>query len=226
MKNCRATMFLGLLCIVGIALAGPALATQGGDLPQLTSYPADPFTPTEEQAVTTWMLAQPAVKALLGDDRTRILRGGSDYPKGPDGPFRRATLIIRNYDQGLTHEVTANLATGEISTRNDYGLIQPNRAEREEAIALIEQDESLAVYRNNPKLVLNGAFFLRSPHKQDPCSRNICLIFHFVDTSGTHSRSARRVLVDLTRGEVVPNRFDYGSIWDTQYVKNFNAEGK
>ncbi|MEM7052275.1 MAG: hypothetical protein AAF604_21590 [Acidobacteriota bacterium] len=225
MKSCRTICFCLIACLQVVVFVAPALAAKVADLPTLTSYHSDPFTAEEQDAVFAWILDHPKVQALIGDDRTRVLRGGSDYPKGPDGPFRRATMFVRNYDQGLTHEITVNLDSGELQHRNDHGLIQANRAEIDAGMAIILADEGLQHYANDPDHVLNGAFFLRSPYEDDPCSRNICLIYHFVDTKSTVSRSSQRVLVDLTRQEIADGRYNFSAVWDSEYVKSSATEG-
>lgn len=217
MKNPSIPLCAALL--LAAVVGGPVAAAPAGvaELPELTSHRADPFTPVERDAVVAWTLAQPAVQAHLGDSRTRVLRAGSDLPKREDGStYRRASLFVRNYDTGLTSIIRVDLDRGEVSIGDTDALVQPNPEEIDAAAAIVRADEGLRELVEDDELVLNGAFFLRSPYRDDPCHRNVCLLFHFVDPGSTRpARSVHRVLVDMTRGMVVPNDYDYAAIWDT-----------
>ncbi|HXU33271.1 MAG TPA: hypothetical protein VN851_22105, partial [Thermoanaerobaculia bacterium] len=70
-----------LLC----GLAGSA--AYAGSLPALESRGGDSLSNSDRSSLASWALAQPEVKAHVGADRLRFLRGGAEIAK-------------RNQDQG------------------------------------------------------------------------------------------------------------------------------
>lgn len=181
-------------------------AEESRGVPRLTALPADPLTAAERRAVTAWTLAQPQVVAHLAGSRTRLLRVGSDLPRDEEGEeYRRVTLHVRNYTSGLTHAVSVNLTTGAIEIRDLESLVQPNREEIDEGMAILARDPALAPLVNR-ELKLLGGFFNRSPYPDDPCSRDICLEYGFMKP-GWPKGPARRVIVNLSRGAVAHSNF-------------------
>lgn len=170
--------------------------------PRLTSARAEAFTDSEREALVSWVMTRPEARAALAGHRTRLLRVWSDVAKGTDGAYRRASLIFRDYDAGTAREITINLSTGRIETRELIG-IQPSREEIEEGMAIIRSDPALSGFVANPKLELIGGFHNRSRRAEDPCARDICLDFAFMRPN--YEGPARYVIVDLTR-RVVANR--------------------
>jgi hypothetical protein len=185
--------------------AGSAVcdAAASGRPPLLETLPGDAFSDSDRQTVLDWALARPEVRSRLAGRRTRVLRMGADLPKGPDGEFRRATIFVRNYDEGLTHAIYANLFTGEITIIDMTSLVQPNGEEIAEALALIGADPALAPLLADPALFVTGGFFNRAVDPADPCYRDICLNIEVM--TGQRKGFARRLVVDLSR-RVIANR--------------------
>lgn len=194
---------------VAITAALPAAATPAppAGLPHLTSLFAEPFTPAERKAVVAWTMARPEVVERLAGHRNRLLRVGADSPKTDDGSeYRRATLIIRDYDLGTTLQVTVSLSTGDLRLTDISGFVQPNEEEIAEAKAIIVSDELLSSLIEDPRLTLMGGFYNLSPFADDPCSHDVCLEFAFMKPS-FEKEAARRVIVDLTRRVVSSHDF-------------------
>jgi hypothetical protein len=188
-----------------LALALPVAALPAAERsapPRLSSARADALTEAEREAVVAWAMARPEVKSAVADHRTRLLRVWSDVAKGESGSYRRAVMVLRDYDAGTALEVSTNLTTGSIETRALVG-IQPSREEIEEGMAIVRSDPALAAFVANPKLELAGGFHNRSRYPADPCSREICLDFAFMKPN--YQGPARYVIVNLTR-RVVANR--------------------
>lgn len=197
----------GLRVLLGAVLLGAGTAdrvpaAERVTPPRLASARAEAFTDAERETLISWTMTRPEVKALLAGHRTRLLRIWSDVAKGSDGPYRRASLIFRDYDRGTAREITINLSTGAIDTRELVG-IPPSREEIEEAMSIIRRDPALAGFVANPKLELVGGFHGRSRRADDPCAREICLDFAFMRAN--YSGPARYVIVNLTR-RIVANR--------------------
>ena len=191
-----------LLCAAVLARA-PVLSAEGRRAPpMLSSALADAFTEPERDAVASWAMSQPRVKAVIGRHRTRVLRVWSDVAKGSEGPYRRASLIVRDYDSGVAREITVNLSTGGIETRELAG-VQPSREEIEEGMAIVRADPALKAFVSDSKLELIGGFHNRSRYPDDPCSREVCLDFAFMRSN--YEGPARYVIVNLTR-RLVANR--------------------
>jgi len=199
----RLRTFLRCLCIVLVSAASLA-AIERSAPPRLASARADAFTETERQALVSWTLAQPEVKRAVAGHRTRLLRVWSDVAKGDAGSYRRAVVLLRDYDAGTALEVSTNLTTGSIETRELVG-IQPSREEIEEGMAIVRSDPKLAALVANPELELIGGFHNRSRYPDDPCSREICLDFAFMKPN--YQGPERYVIVNLTRGVVVNRDF-------------------
>jgi hypothetical protein len=170
--------------------------------PRLTTARAEAFTDSEREALVSWVMTLPEARAALAGHRTRLLRVWSDVAKGNEGAYRRASLIFRDYDAGTAREITVNLSTGGIETRELVG-VQPSREEIEEGMSIIRSDPALAGFVANPKLELLGGFHNRSRRADDPCAREICLDFAFMRPN--YEGPARYVIVNLTR-RVVANR--------------------
>lgn len=188
-------------------LAGSfALAAERSAPPRLASAPGDALTESERQAVASWALAQPEVRTAVAGHRTRVLRVGSDLPKGEPALGRRATVLLRDYDSGLAHEVTIDLAAVRVRVRTLAGIVPPDTDEIAEGVEIVRRDPALAAFNGNPALTLMGGFFNRSPWPDDPCSREICLEFQFM-RPGYEKGPTRGVVVNLTRGLVSHHDF-------------------
>ncbi len=206
MKHSVTPLARAFCVVAGVFLAvftgWPAKAAARGAPPRLASARADALTETERRALVSWTLAQPEVKRAVAGRRTRLLRVWSDVAKGDGGSYRRAVVLLRNYDTGTALEISTNLTTGSIETRELVG-IQPNREEIEEGMAIVRSDPALATLVSDPNLELIGGFHNRSRYADDPCSREICLDFAFMKPD--YRGPARYVIVNLTRG-LVANR--------------------
>ena len=191
-----------LLCAAVVACAAALSAEDHPAPPRLSSAVAQAFTDAERETIVSWVMSQAQVKAVIGRHRTRLLRVWSDVAKGNEGSYRRASLILRDYDAGTAREITVNLSTGGIETRELVG-VQPSREEIEEGMSIIRSDPALGAFVANPKLELLGGFHNRSRRADDPCAREICLDFAFMRSN--YEGPARYVIVNLTR-RVVANR--------------------
>ena len=188
-------------------LAGSvAVGAEGTVPPRLASAPGDALTESDRQVVVSWAFARTEVRTAVGGHRTRVLRVGSDLPKGEGGSSRRATVLMRDYDSGLAHEVTIDLVTASVRVRTLAGIVPPNPDEIAEGIEIVRRDAALAAFNGNPALTLMGGFFNRSPWPDDPCSREICLEFQFM-RPGYEKGPTRGVIVNLTRGFVCHHDF-------------------
>jgi hypothetical protein len=187
------------MLLSGAVFAAPA---ERSAPPRLSSAIGNAFTDSEREAVVAWAMAQPEVRAAVAGHRTRLLRIWSDVAKDAHGSYRRATLLLRDYDSGTAREVAVDLATGRVEVRDLVG-VQPSREEIEEGMAIVRGDPALAALVANPKLELIGGFHNRSRYADDPCSREICLDFAFMRPD--YGGPARYVIVNLTR-RVVANR--------------------
>ncbi len=184
------------------ALCDPAST---GRPPRLETLPGDAFSDADRTAVLGWALARPEVRARLAGRRTRVLRMGADMPKGVDGEFRRATIFVRNYDEGLTHAIYANLNTGEITIVDMTSLVQPNGEEIAAALALLVRVAELAPLLADPALFVTGGFFNRAVDPADPCFQDICL--HIEVMTEKRKGFARRIIVDLSRQRIANRNF-------------------
>lgn len=206
MANQRRTGFPVRAALAVLLLALCSIETMSGEEhsapPRLSSGLAQAFTDTERETLVSWVMSQPRVKAVIGGHRTRLLRVWSDVVKGRKGPYRRGSFVLRDYDSGAAREITVDLSTGAIETRELVG-VQPSREEIEEGMAIVRSDPALAAFVANPKLELTGGFHNRSRYPDDPCSREVCLDFAFMRPN--YEGPARYVIVNLTR-RVVANR--------------------
>ena len=198
-------LLVRILCgalLLGAATPDSVRAEESVAPPHLTSARGEAFTDSEREALESWVMTRPEVRGLFAGHRTRLLRVWSDVAKGSGATYRRASLIVRDYDAGTAREITVNLATGGIATRELVG-VQPSREEIEEGMAIIRSDPALAPLVANLDLQLLGGFHSRSRRADDPCARNICLDFAFMRPN--YEGPARYVIVDLTR-RIVANR--------------------
>lgn len=200
------TLVAGSLCVAAVLVLTSSLtAAERTPPPRLASAPGNAFTESERQGVIAWVMAQPKVKAAVEGRRTRLLRAWSDVAKGEAGPYRRATLLLRDYEAGIAREVTANLTTGRIEMRELAG-VPPSEEEIEEGMAIVRADPALARFVEDPGLRLMGGFHNRGAHQDDACAREICLEFAFM-RPGYGKGPARYVVVNLTRRIVANHDF-------------------
>jgi len=205
MKPSRASLTRSVCVAAVFALTTTLPAAERNALPRLASAPGDAFTETERRAVIAWAMAQPKVIAAVAGRRTRLLRVWSDVAKGEAGPYRRATLMLRDYEAGIAREVTIDLATGRIEMRELAG-VPPSEGEIEEGMAIVRRDPALARFVEDPGLRLMGGFHNRGAYEDDPCAREICLDFAFM-RPGYGKGPARYVIVNLTRRVVANHDF-------------------
>lgn len=194
---------LAALCLFSAAAASFAAAERTAP-PRPASALAEAFTETERQALVSWTLAQPEVKRAVAGHRTKLLRVWSDVAKSEAGSYRRAVVLVRDYDAGTALEFSTNLTTGAIEIRGLVG-IQPSREEIEDGMAIVRSDPALAEFVANPKLVLTGGFHNRSQRPDDPCAREICLDFAFMKPN--YEGPARYVIVNLSQRVVAHHDF-------------------
>jgi len=131
---------------------------------------------------------------------------GTDRPKGPQGPYRRATLFFRNYAEGIVHRVYVQLDSGEIAIENLTSLVQPNREEIRAAWEIIRTDPGLRGLFDDPEIVPSGGFYDRSHIQDDPCSRDVCLLIEFIRRRPGHG-FAKQVVVNLSRETIANPNF-------------------
>ena len=166
----------------------------------------------DARALADWALARPEVAARFKGARTRLLHAG--YPEaakdGKAAAGARAVLSFRDYDAGVVRVVTVDLDGGQIVSQETAALVQPNLEELSEAIAIVRADPRLAAFSANPALILQGGFHIKSPYADDPCSREVCLEFAFMQRDrepkpvpDEKRQPPRRVIVNLSRGAVV-----------------------
>lgn len=199
------TFLAHCLCALAVLLpASPLAAAERRTLPRISSPRAQAFTQTEREALASWALGQPEVKRAVAGHRTRLLRVWSDVAKGPGGSYRRAVVLLRDYDAGKAIEVSTNLTTSAIDVRELMG-IQPSEDEIEEGMAIVRRDRKLAALVENRGLKLMGGFHTVSLHADDPCSREVCLDFAFMKPN--YGGPARYVIVNLSRGIVAHHDF-------------------
>lgn len=196
---------LRLACATLFA-AALGLGAERNSLPRPASSPGDELTESDRQAVVSWALGRPEVRTAVAGHRTRVLRVGSDLPKGESASGRRTTVLLRDYRSGLAHEVTIDLASDRVRVRTLAGIVPPSPDEIEEGVEIVRRDPALAEFNGNPALTLMGGFFNRSPWPDDPCSHEICLEFQFM-RPGYGKGPTRGVIVNLTRGVVCHHDF-------------------
>lgn len=166
----------------------------------------------DARALADWALARPEVAARFQGARTRLLYAG--YPEatkdGKAAAGARAILSFRDYGAGVVRLVTVDLDGGQILSQETAQLVQPNLDELSEAMAIIRSDPRLAVFSENPALILQGGFHVKSSYADDPCSREVCLEFAFLrrdrepkPVPDEKRQPPRRVIVNLSRGAVV-----------------------
>lgn len=199
--NLTRSLCVGAFCA---SLAAAAVGAERTAPPPLASDRGDAFTEPERRAVVTWTLAQPELKRVVGDHRTRVLRVWSDVVKVGADSRRRAVVLLRDYDAGIGREITVDLSSGTIETREVRG-VQPNAEEIEEAMTIARGDRILARLSADPKLELVGGFHRRSPDADDPCAREVCLELAFMKPD--YRGPERYVVVNLTRGIVAHHDF-------------------
>ena len=190
------------LCLLAI-LSSSALAAERRAPARID--PSGPgITEKERRELVAWALSRPEFQAKTAGHRTRVLRVWSDAVKGENGVSRRNIVLVRDYDAGVAREVSADEGGGNVEIREVVG-VQPSAEEIEEGMAIVRRDPALARFVRDPDLELHGGFHSRSPHSDDPCSREICLDFAFMRPN--YAGPARYVIVNLTRGVVANHDF-------------------
>ncbi|MFN2387750.1 MAG: hypothetical protein ABR576_15955 [Thermoanaerobaculia bacterium] len=176
------------------------------------SRAAGSITAVEARALADWALARPEVASRFQGARTRLLHAGipEAAKDGKAAPGRQALLAFRDYDTGVVRLVTVDLESGRVGVKETARLVQPNLEEISDAMAIVLADPRLAAFSANPALILQGGFHVKGPHDDDPCSREVCLEFAFMqrDLEPTpvpeeKRKAPRRVIVNLSRGAVV-----------------------
>jgi hypothetical protein len=191
------------LALLAVLCSTPARAAERTGPPR----PGEAFSESERQALVSWTMSQPEVRAAVARHRTRVLRVWSDAVKGRSGSRPAGTVLLRDYDTGLAREISIDLASGRIAMRELPG-IQPSDEEIEEGLAIVRQDPALARFVENPHLTLIGGFHNRSTVRNDPCAIEVCLEFAFMRPN--YEGPARYVVVNLTRGIVAHHDYRGG----------------
>jgi hypothetical protein len=204
-----------------LLLAGLAgSAAHAASVPVLESRGGDSLSDSDRSILASWALAQPEVKAHVGADRLRFLRGGAEVAKRNQdqggGEYRRALLFYRNYDRGLVHEVEVDLDAGTIGIRDLFDSVQPTREEVAAAVDVIRKDPVLGVLVDDPAIHVDGGFYERAQIERDPCAKDICLIVELMN-AGVGNGWASRVIVNLSKGTVA-NRDFHGPTVEGQIV--------
>jgi hypothetical protein len=208
----RSKGLAAFLLLVGLA----GSAAHAASVPVLESRGGDSLSDSDRSTLASWALAQPEVKAHVGADRLRFLRGGAEIAKRDGGEYRRALLFYRNYDRGLVHEVEVDLDAGTIGIRDLYDSVQPTREEVAAAVDIIRKDPVLGVLVGDPSIHVDGGFYERAMIERDPCAKDICLIVELMN-AGVGNGWANRVIVNLSQGKVA-NRDFHGPTVEGQIV--------
>ena len=108
---------LAALCLLVAAGIAPVGAAERSGPPRPSSARFGAFTALEREAIVAWATAQPKVKAAVAGHRTRLLRAWSDVAKGSSGSYRRAVMVLRDYDAGTAQEIAVNLGKTHGATR-------------------------------------------------------------------------------------------------------------
>lgn len=190
-----------------LLLPAALLAAERTPPPTVAGAPGSAFAKGEREALVAWTMAQPEVQAAVARHRTRLLRVWLDVGKEEGGPRRRAALLLRDYDTGSAREISVDLSSGRIETRELAG-VQPSEEEIEEGMGIVRRDPALARFVENPLLRLIGGFHSRSVVRNDPCAVEVCLEFAFMKPN--YEGPARYVVVNLTRGIVAHHDFRGG----------------
>ena len=198
--------------LLTLFLSAAAAAAEKAAPPRPRAGVGGAITVADARALADWALARPEVAARFQGARTRLLHAGySEAAKdGKAAAGARAVLSFRDYEAGVVRLVTVDLGGGQIVSQETAHLVQPNLDELSEAMAIIRSDPRLAVFSENPALILQGGFHVKSPYADDPCSREICLEFAFMrrdrepkPVADEKRQPPRRVIVNLSRGAVV-----------------------
>jgi hypothetical protein len=106
--------------------------------------------------------------------------------------------------------VKVDLEGGRVAVEETAQVVQPSLPELSDAMAIVLADPRLSAFSANPALILQGGFHVKSPYADDPCSREVCLEFAFMQRDlepkpvpDEKRRPPRRVIVNLSRGAVV-----------------------
>jgi hypothetical protein len=185
---------------VGMASAASAVGT----LPRFTSRGDAPLTVAEDSAMRAWFLQQHEVRSHFGTDRFSIQRMGAQEEKNPDGsPFRRVVAHVRNYSTGMVTRLTARLDDNSLEVVDiGYGAMQSSPAEIDRALAIIKSDPRLKSLNDNLMLTLRGGFVVRAEDPADPCAREMCVQFGYMEPN-FDTRNRRMVIVNMSREKVV-----------------------
>jgi hypothetical protein len=175
-----------------------------GTLPRFTSRGDAPLTASEDAAMRGWFLQQHEVRAHFGTDRFSIQRMGAQEEKNADGsPFRRVVAHVRNYSTGMVTRLTARLDDNSLEVVDvGYGAMQSSPEEIDRALAIIKADTRLKSLNENLTLTLRGGFVVRAEDPADPCAREMCVQFGFMEPN-FDVRNRRMVIVNLSRERVV-----------------------
>jgi hypothetical protein len=190
---------LAILTLGLLMTPSTARAEDSSTPPRLTSLPDEAFTEGEARAVVDWTVARPEVRSRLEGHRWRLLSVGSDRPKGRLGPYRRATLYVRNYDAGLTHRIFVDLSSGRLQIADfEHGAAAPTEDEIQEAVALVRSDPQLQPLVQDSRLELMGGFALPAGEIPGACVRDLCVQLAFMQRAFT-TDPVRFILVNLSR---------------------------
>ena len=201
MKRLVAALFVALF------LAGTALQAIG-TLPRFRTSGDAPLLPEEREAMKAWFMEQYQVRQHFGTDRVSIQRIGAQEEKNPDGtPFRRVVAHVRNYTTGMVTRLIARLDDNSLAIDDiGYGAMQPTAEEQARAHAVIEADQRLRALSRDLTLKLEGGFVVTAADPTDPCHREMCMVYGFMEPSFS-DKNRRMVIVNLSREQVVNTHY-------------------
>jgi hypothetical protein len=82
-------------------------------------------------------------------------------------------------------------------------LVQPSRAELRAAWDIIRADPGLRWLFDDPEIIPSGGFYDRSRVRDDPCSRDVCLLIEFVRHRPGHG-FVKQVVVKIVKNSPPP----------------------
>jgi hypothetical protein len=198
----------GFLLALVAALAGVTALHAVGNLPRFRSSGDSPLSAEEKVAMKAWFMEQYQVRQHFGTDRVSIQRIGAQEEKNPDGtPFRRVVAHARNYTTGMVTRLTARLDDNSLAIDDiGYGAMQPTAEEQARAQAVIQADQRLRALAQDLTLKLEGGFVVTAADPTDPCHREMCMVYGFMEPSFS-DKNRRMVIVNLSREQVVNTHY-------------------
>ena len=203
MKRSRWGLAVSCAGLVAFAVASLTSAADKSTLPVLESLAGETFTTSERAAIIDWTLSQPEVRARTDGRRYRLLRAASESAKTASGDARRAILYVRNYDAGVVHAISVDLASARIEIRDlRHAAASPSAEEIQAAMTLVKADPAFEAQAANPMMELMGGFQWTGEGAADPCARDFCVQLAFMEQN-FEKKPVHFIIVDLSRQEIV-----------------------